>query len=60
VNGKSGSPVIPFPKIISTHTSVVASSTKETHCLKENLDHKIEHEILINHQLNLSKDKFKH
>jgi hypothetical protein len=37
----------------------VASSAKETHCLKENLDQNMKQERLINHQLTLSKDKFK-
>jgi hypothetical protein len=59
VNGESGSPVTPLPKIISSPASAMASSTKETHCLKANLDQNIEHERLINHQLTLSKDKLK-
>jgi hypothetical protein len=38
----------------------MTSSAKETHCLQANLDHNIEQERLINHQLILSKDKLKY
>jgi hypothetical protein len=59
VNGESGSPVTPLPKIISSPSSAMASFANETYCLKENLYKNIEQEILINHQLNLCKDKLK-
>jgi hypothetical protein len=57
LNGESRSLITPLPKII--FASAMASSTKETHCLKENLDQNIEQERLIDHQLTLYKDKLK-
>ena len=60
MNGKYGSPLTPFPKNIFPPASAMTSSTKETHCLKPNLDQNIEQERLINHQLTLSKDKLKY
>jgi hypothetical protein len=55
--------VTSLPKIISASTfvsaSVMASSAKETHCLKSNLDQYMKQERLINHQITFPKDNFK-
>jgi hypothetical protein len=62
MNRKSRSHVVAsLPKIVSSPTSAstMASSAKETHCLKENLDQNMKQERLINHQFTFPKDKFK-
>jgi hypothetical protein len=62
MNGESRSHVASLPKIVSASspTSVMASSAKETHCLKENLDQNMKQERLINHQFTFLKINLKY